>query len=244
MISNLFYHRGIERMVIRLFLNVKYHELAGELENVKELNFSEANIWLDTDNKKMILDTDNGRADIIFDDYGKLLDAVIRIGRALFFNDVLDSLNRARDQLTLYRRYPELEMEERMLIKLISEIEKAKEDLIEKNFTLKIKLGDVEVEDVESFINDHPETKKAIEDGIEMYRELCWKTYEDDDPDYCDRIFPMIYISIYAVPEDKRIIEVVNIDQVGEVYETVKVFDDPYSFLKAFEEYGASIVAR
>jgi len=237
-------YRGIERMVIRLFLNAKYHELAGELENARELNFNEANIWLDTDNRKLILDTDNGRVDISFDDYGKLLDAVIRIGRTLFFNDVLDSLNRARDQLTLFRRYPELDMDERMLPRLISEIEKAKEDLIEKNFTLKIKLGDIEVEDVESFINDHPETRKAIEDGIERYRELCWKSGEFDEPGYCDRVVPDIYERVYIIPEDKRIIIDLVVDQIGEVYGSMKGYDDSYSFLKDVEKYKHIIEAH
>jgi hypothetical protein len=129
-------------------------------------------------------------------------------------------------------------MAESELAKLISSIEKAKDDLLKNNFTLVLKLGYLKKEYIDSFISSYPETKKAISYGTERYRELCWETYEDNDPNYCDKVVPEIDIIVYTIPEDKRIIFTVYVDQIGEVYRVVKVYDNAYDFLKAYEEYG------
>jgi len=231
-------------MAFILFDKVKYNVLASELINTKELNFEVANVFVDVDNKQLILDTNNGRADINFDDHEKLLDSIIRIGEELYFQDMLHALDLARDDLTLKRRYSQLEMAENEITNLLSEIEKAKKNLFDSNFTLMIKIGELEDHYIDSFTDDHPEIKNVIENGIERYRELCWKTYESDFPNYCDYVIPVIYADVYAVPEDKRIMIIINVDQIGEVYRLVKGYDTSYNFLKALEEYEGIVVSR
>jgi len=227
-----------------LFYKARYHELAPQLADAKELNFEVANIFIDIDNKRLILDTNNGRADINFDDYDKLLDAIIRVGKELYIRDMLDSLDRARDDLMFNRRNSHLMMAENEIDKLLRAIEKAKKDLLDGNFTLVIELGDLGTQYIDSLVDSYPEIKNAIEDGIERYRELCWKTYESDVPNYCDHVVPVINATVYAVPEDKRVIIVISVDMVGEVYRVVKGYDDARDFLKAIEEYQGIVVSH
>jgi len=227
-------------MAFRLFVNVRKEELIPYLENVRELKYDKGDIWIDVDKKALIYDTVNGADVIDFADYDKLLNVIIGVGRELYIRDMLNSLDRARDYLTSYRRYPQLLMDEREIDNLVSAIERAKEHLFDGNFTLKIWVGDIEIKDLDSFIKEHLETERAIKDGIERYRELCWESEEDD----CDHVTPSIYESIYAIPEDKRIISIINVDQVGEVYRTVKGYEDSYSFLKALDEYEHIAVTR
>jgi hypothetical protein len=220
-------------MIFKLFEDVRYHEVIPCINSTKKLKFDKCNIQIDVDNHAMILDTDNGRVDIKYDNHDELLDAVTCIGRQLYFSDMLDALNKARDQLTALRRYPQLVMEEREIINLLSAIERAKGHLFDGNFTVMLKLGDFEIKNIDDFIKNHPGTKKAIEDGIERYEELCWEV-EDVDVD-CSN--PTVYETVYAIPESKRIMSIINVDQVGEVYRSVKGFDSAYDFLKSLEGY-------
>ena len=222
-------------MAFKLFDNVKYCEVVPYLEDTKGLDFKEANIWVDVDKKELVFDTDNRRYIVYFTDYDKLLSTITSISKELYFRDMLDSLNRARDQLTAFRRYPQLQMLENEITSLLSAIAKAVDHLFKDNFTLMLRLGDFEIKDIESYIKDHPEIRRAIEDGIERYRELCWES--DDDGDDCDNIVPAIYESVHAIPEERRIVTTINVDESGEVYQFVKGYDSSYEFLKALEGY-------
>jgi hypothetical protein len=224
--------------MFRLFINVKNEEIIPYLENTKKLSYEKGDIWVDVNKKALIFDTVNGADVIDFTDYDKLLNVITGIGRELYIRDMLNSLSRARDYLTSYRRYPQLLMDEREIDNLVTAIDRAKEHIFNENFTLKIWVGDVKVDDIDDFVENHPEVRKAVNDGIERYRELCWES----DIENCDRITPLIYVSIYAIPEDRRIVEIVNVDQVGEVHRTVKGYEDSYSFLKALDEYENIVV--
>ena len=229
-------------MVFKIFYDVSYHELAPELPDVKELNFEKADIWVDVDNDKLVFDTDNGRFDVKFNNYDELLDAIIRIGKTLFFNDISNALDQARDRLTCHRVHPQLEMAESEVTKLVSAIEKAKENLLRSNFTLILKLGYLEKQYIDRLADVQPEIKKALDNSIEKYRQLCWETYEDDDPDYCDHVVPIIDAIVYAIPQNKSITIDIQIDQIGEVYQLVKTYNSAYDFLKALEEYKFIVV--
>ena len=228
-----FQNRGVMKMTVKLFEGVKYHEVIPCINGTNGLKFDKCDIRIDVDNGAIMLDTDNGRVDIKYDNHDMLLDAVSCISMQLYSSDMLDALNKARDQLTTLRRYPWLEMEEREVANLLIAIEKAKDHLLNTNFTVMLKLGDFEIEDIDVFIKSRPEAKRAIEDGIERYKELCWEV-EDADVD-CDN--PIVYETVYAVPESKRIISIINVDPIGEVYRSVKGFDSAYDFLKSLEGY-------
>ena len=236
--------RGVGKTTFVLFSGVRHMELAEALEDVKKSDFEEANVLVDVDNKVIILDTDNGRVDINFSDYDQLLNAIIKIGKALFIYDMADTLTRARDYLRFYRAYPELGMAENEVNELVSSIDRAIEKMVKGNFTLTLKLGDLEKARFDVFVNDHPEIKRAIDDGIERYKEVCIKNHEDDDPSYCERVNPEVGATVYAVPEDKRIVIVVYVEEIGEVYRYVQGYENAYDFLKALEDYRAITVNR
>ena len=236
--------RGVVKTTFVLFSDVGYDELAEALHEVKKSNFEEANIIVEVDNKRIILDTDNGRVDINFSDYDQLLDAIIRIGKALFTYDMADTLTRARDHLRFYRLYPQLNMTENELNEIISAMDKAKEKLIRGEFKWTWELGDLEAGYFNALVEDNPEVNKAIDDGIKKYKEICLEAHGSDDPRYCDHVTPIISAVVYAVPEEKEIAIIVDVDKVGEVYRVVKRYGDAYGFLKALDEYRAITVTR
>ena len=224
--------------MFRLFTGARYNELAPELVQVKELNFESADVWVDISGKKVILDTDNGRVDVVFNDYNELLNAIIRVGRELVFRDVLDAMIRAINDFTYYMRHPYLKMSEDIVGNLLNNIEIEKKRLFKIDFKLMIKIGELPPEDIDWFINNNPEVKKAVEDATEKYREMCWESDEGD----CDKVVPVIDVIYYAILEEKTIMITVDVDQIGEVYKIVKAYDNAYDFLKALDEYSNKVV--
>ena len=229
-------------MVFKLFSNVKYYELAPEIVSIKEKNFFTADVWLDIENKKVILYTNNGELNVVFNDYDELLYAITRVSRAILFNDLIGSLNQARDDLVYYRSYGVLETSEDLIAPLIDEIEKTKEKILKGNFKTMIRLGSLAPEYSHKFINDSPEVKNAVEDAVEKYRELCWETYEDDDPDYCDKVRPTVGVVVYAMPEEKSIMVKVDVDEIGEVYRVTNKYENADDFFKALKGYEVAII--
>jgi len=242
--GDFFYHRGTKSMAFKLFLNVKKCEVIPYLESTERLEFQTADIWVDLEKKYLVLETINRRYLIDFPDYDKLLVTIIGIGKELYFRDMLESLNRAKDYLTTYRRYPQLLMAEKGVTNLVTMIERVKEDLFNDNYTLMLNLGSIKIEDVDNFIKIHPETKRAIEDGIERFKILCWESEEDDGVEDCNRIIPSVYVDVYTIPEDKRIMFVINVDQIREVYEHVRRYDNAYDYLKALEGYKDIVMSH
>ena len=236
--------RGVAKTTFVLFSDVGYDELVQALQDVKKSEFEEANIIVEVDNKMLILDTDNGRVDIKFNSHDELLDAIIRIGKVLFTYDMVDTLTRARYHLRFYRLYPQLDMMENELNEIISAMDKAKEKLIKGEFKWTWELGDLEAEYFNALVKDNPKVKEAIDDGIKKYKEICLEDHSSDDPRYCDNVTPMISAIVYAVPEEKEIVIIVDVDKVGEVYRVVKRYGDAYDFLKALDEYRAITVTR
>ena len=224
--------------MFKLFTGARYNELAPELVQVKELNFESADVWVDISGKKVILDTNNGRVDVVFNDYNELLNAIIRVGRELVFRDVLDAMIRATNDFTYYMRHPYLKMSEDIVSNLLNNIEIEKKRLFKIDYKLIIKIGELPSKDVEYFIDSNPEIKRAVEDAIKKYREMCWESDEDD----CDKVVPVIDVIYYAIPEEKTIMVIVNVDQIGEVYRLTEKYDSAYGFLKALDEYSNKVV--
>jgi len=229
-------------MVFKLFSNAKYYELAPEIVSVKEKNFDTADVWLDIQNKKVILHTNNGELNVVFNDYNELLYAIMRVSRAILFNDMIASLNQAINDLLCYRSRDVLETGEDMVTPLIDEIEKTKKRVLKGNFKTMIRLGRLAPEYSDKFINDNPEAKKAVEGAVEKYRELCWETYEDDDPDYCDKVVPTVGVIVYVIPEEKSIVLKVDVDEIGEVYRITERYDTADDFFKALKTYETMVI--
>jgi len=229
-------------MVFKLFSNVKYYELAPEIVSIKEKNFDTADVWLDIENKKVILHTNNGELNVVFNDYDELLYAITRVSRAILFNDLIGSLNQARDDLVYYRSYAVLETSEDLIAPLIDEIEKTKEKILKGNFKTMIRLGSLAPEYSHKFIDDNPEAKEAVEGAVEKYREMCWETYEDDDPDYCDKVRPTVGVVVYAIPEEKSIMLKVDVDVIGEVYRVTNKYENANDFFKALKGYETMVI--
>ena len=229
-------------MIFKLFSNVDFYELAPEVVSSKEKGFNAKEVWLDTDNKQIILHTDNGVYNVVFNNYDELLYAITRVGRAIVFNDMVKSLNQAIDDLLYYRSYDLLEMTEDLTTPLIEEIEKMKERILKGNFKIMIRVGSLTPEHFDKFIDSNPEAKKAVRDAIERYRELCWQTYEDDDPDYCDKVVPTVVAVVYAIPEEKTILIKLDVDEIGEVYRVTNRYENADDFFKALASYEYIII--
>jgi len=229
-------------MVFKLFSKVGYYELAPEIVSVKEKNFDTADVWIDVANKKVILHTNNGELNVDFDNYDKLLYAITRVSRGILFNDMVGSLNQARDDLLYYRSYDLLETDEDIITPLIDEIEKTKQKVLKGNFKVMIRLGRLAPEYIDKFINDNPEAKKAVDDAVEKYRVLCWESYEDDDPDYCDKVVPTVGVVVYAIPEEKSIMLKVDVDEIGDVYHITNKYDTADDFFKALKTYETMVI--
>jgi len=229
-------------MKFKLFSNVDFYELAPEVVSSKEKGFNAKEVWLDTDNKQIILHTDNGVYNVVFNNYDELLYAITRVGRAILFNDMIKSLNQAIDDLLYYRSYDLLEMTEDLTRPLIEEIEKTKERILKGNFKIMIRVGSLTPEHFDKFINSSPEAKKAVKDAVEKYREMCWETYEDDDPDYCDKVVPTVVAVVYAIPEEKSIMIKLDVDEIGEVYRVTNRYENADDFFKALEGYEYIII--
>jgi len=229
-------------MALKIASDVKYYKLASELEQAKELNFDKADVWLDFSNKSLDLHTNNGYVAIIFSDYDELLNAIIKLGRELAFRDVIDALNRVTDDLTFYKEHPQLEIGKDIIKHLLSEVEKARNELAEGEHKLMIKMGQLEPKEIDRFIESNTEVKKAVEDATEKYRKLCWKGETDDDIDDCDEVLPAVDVIYYAIPEEKSVMVVVKVDKIGEVYKYVEKYSSAYDFLKAVDEYSSKVV--
>jgi len=229
-------------MIFKLFSNVDFYELAPEVVSSKEKGFNAKEVWLDTDNKQIILHTDNGVYNVVFNNYDELLYAITRVGRAILFNDMIKSLNQSIDDLLYYRSYDLLEMTEDLTTPLIEEIEKTKERILKGNFKIMIRIGSLTPEYFDKFIDSNPEAKKAVRDAIERYRELCWQTYEDDDPDYCDKVVPTVVAVVYAIPEEKTILIKLDVDEIGEVYRVTNRYENADDFFKALASYEYIII--
>jgi len=229
-------------MALKIASNVKYNQLALILPQVKELNFDEADVLLNFNNRTLDLHTNNGFIAVSFNDYDELLDAVIVLGRELAFRDILRGLNRVIDDLTFYMEHPHLEITEDLISNLLNEVEKAKDRLFKNNYKLMIRIGELPSKDIEYFIDNNPEVKKAVKEAIKKYRELCWESYEDDDPNYCDKVVPVIDVIYYAVPEEKNIMIIIKVDQIGEVYRITEKYENAYDFLKAVDDYSNKVI--
>jgi KaiC/GvpD/RAD55 family RecA-like ATPase len=133
-------------------------------------------------------------------------------------------------------------MSEDLIAPLIDEIEKTKEKILKGNFKIMIRLGLLAPEYIHKFINDNPEAKKAVDDAVEKYREMCWERYEDDDPDYCDKVRPMVDVVVYAIPEEKSIMVKVVVDEIGEVYRVTNKYENADDFFKALKGYDGVVI--
>jgi len=104
---------------------------------------------------------------------------------------------------------------------------------------LVIKLGRLYEEYVKARLNESLSIKYAIDKAKEHAKELCYKS---DDPDvryWCDSYEPLAYAIVYTVPEEKRIIIVYEVEDIGEVYRQVMVYNTAEEYLKTLENvYG------
>jgi len=229
-------------MALKIASNVGYPQLASALAQAKELNFDEADVWLDFANKSLDLHTNNGFTSIKFSDYDELLNAIVKLGRELAFHDVIDLLNHITDDLMFYKEHPQLEMDNDVIKRLLGEVEKVREELSKSSFKLMIKMGELPPKEIDNFINGNTEVKKAVEEATEKYRRLCWEGKTDDDIDECDEALPVVDISYYAIPEEKSIMIKVDVDKIGEVYKHIEKYDTAYDFLKAVDEYSNKVI--
>jgi len=176
-----------------------------------------------------------GIEDRTFSNYDKLLFRIIMIGKKLYADTMVEKLDRAEYEISHNQTYLPLMTEGNEVEHLIANIRRVREDYVNFNFRLVIKLGRLYDEYVETKLNENPTIKYTIDDAKKHAKELCYKSDDREVRYWCDSYEPFVYANVYAVPEDKRIIVIYDVEDVGEVYKEVIGYSTAEEFLKALE---------
>jgi len=188
--------------------------------------------------KGLHLDSELGAEDITFNSYDELLNAVIWLGKKIYAGDMLEKLANAEFELTVNDRIPLLMSGENQVDQLIAHIRRLRDEYANYNFTLVIKLGQLDEAYVNAMLNDNPAIKYTIDKAKEHAKELCYKSDDDVVKYWCDSYDPLVHAEVYAIPEEKRVSITFSVEDVGEVYRHVRGYSTAEEFIKALEEYS------
>jgi len=230
-------YRGVGKVVFKLFSNVKYNQIPEKIEKIKEQRFNVTDVWVDVNGKMLVFRTDKGVFNVNFDDYNKMLDSIITIGKSIFSGGIIDALDDAKYQLMSYVDDSDSAIAGNEVSDLVSAINRMKDNISKGNFELKIYLGLVVIKNLGSFPDKYPEIKDAVEKSLHEYKKICGKEgyyncYSDDQK---------AYVIFYAIPEERRIIARVDIEWAENLGKVVKDYHSSEEFLKALDEYMSVI---
>jgi len=216
-------------MDFKLFSDVKYNEIPKELKKIDDIKFNIADVYIDVDNRKLVLHTDDGIIDISFSNHDEMLDAIIKIGKASLSDYVKDVLDERKLRVTYSNLYISEDDVNNTLNDVRSIIKKLRERILNGNFRLKIYLGYIMINNIDNLADKYSELANSIDSVVEKYEETHCEFEECDDS--------RIYAYFYAIPEERCI--VVNVDlRTGEnVGKLEKKYDSSNEFLKALDEY-------
>jgi hypothetical protein len=119
----------------------------------------------------------------------------------------------------------------------MSAIERTKNNISRGNFKLMMELGFISIEDIGDLSDKYPEIKRAVEESLDKYDEICG----EEDPDHCYRDNHVAYVTFYAVPEEKKIVATVDVEWVNDLSKVVKDYNNSSDFLKAIGEFMSII---
>jgi len=207
--------------------------------NVEKEGAGKYDVYVCTENKTLRINSELGYEDKTFNTYDELLLAVVLLGKVIYADTMVEKLDKAEYEISHNQTYLPLMTEGNEIEQLITQIRRIREGYANYNFRLVIKLGRLYEEYVKARLNESLSIKYAIDKAKEHAKELCYKS---DDPDvryWCDSYEPLAYAIVYTVPEEKRIIIVYEVEDIGEVYRQVMVYNTAEEYLKTLENvYG------
>jgi len=174
-----------------------------------------------------------------FYDYQELLSTIIMLGKKIYADTMVEKLDNVEYELRHNYTFLPLMTEGNEIEKLIANIRHIRENYVNYNFTLTIKLGHLDNEYMVKMLDGNPTIKYTIDDAKKHAKELCYKSDDREVRYWCDSYEPLVYAIVYTVPEEKRIIIVYEVEDVGEVYKQVMGYNTAEEYLKALENvYG------
>ena len=228
-------------MCFLLYADVEEYILKFAGVNIEKEGAEKYDIFVCPEIKVLQISSKLGIEDITFNNYDELLLTIVTIGKKLYADTMVEKLNSADYEIWHSEIYLPLMTDGKEVDELIAHIRRVREDYVNFNFRLVIKLGRLDDEYVEAKLNENPTIKYTIDDAKKHAKELC---YESDDREvryWCDSYEPMVLAITYAVPEDKRIVNVYEVEDVGEVYKEVIGYNTAEEFLKALENFYGTV---
>jgi len=226
-------------MCFLLYADVEEDILKFSGINVEKEGAGKYDVYVCTENKTLRINSKLGYEDKTFNTYDELLLAVVLLGKVIYADTMVEKLDKAEYEISHNQTYLPLMTEGNEIEQLITQIRRIREGYANYNFRLVIKLGRLYEEYVKARLNESLSIKYAIDKAKEHAKELCYKS---DDPDvryWCDSYEPLAYAIVYTVPEEKRIIIVYEVEDIGEVYRQVMVYNTAEEYLKTLENvYG------
>ena len=214
-------------MCFLFFRNVHEYNLSFAGIFVSKSGAKSYDIYICNETKSLYIDSELGNESITFNSYDELLTNIIWLGKEIYVDDMLKKLDRFENEILHNERIPILMTAGNEINQLITYIRRIRDDYVNHNFILLINLGRLDKLYVDSILNENPSIKHTVDKAKERIMEL-YDGYE-----------PSVYADVYAIPEDKRIIIIFNVEGVGEVYRHVRGYDTAEEFLNALEDYDA-----
>jgi len=224
-------------MCFLLFADVEEYVLRFAGIDIEKEGAEKYDIFLCPETKVLQISSKLGIEDKTYNSYEELLFAIITIGKKLYASTMIEKLDNAEYEITHKQFFLPLMTEGNEIEQLITQIRRVREDYANFNFRLVIKLGRLYDEYVQARLNESPTIKYTVDKAKERAKELC---YTSDDPDvryWCDSYEPSVYAIAYAVPEDKRIIVLFNVDDIEEVHKHIIGYNTAEEFFKALENF-------
>ena len=225
-------------MCFLLFKGVEEDDLGFAGITINNKGAKSYDVFVCVENRMLVFDSELGREDVKFNTYDDLLDAIVKLGKRIYAIDMVEKLSNAELELMRNERYPVLMTDGKEIAQLITSIRRIRDDYAGYNFTLVIKLGYLDDAYLNAILNDQVSIKYAIDRAKEHAKEICYKSDDDDVRYWCDGYDPLVHAEVYAIPEEKRIVITFYVEDVGEVYRSVKGYGTAEEFLKALEDFS------
>jgi len=226
-------------MCFLLYADVEEYILKFVGVDIEKEGAEKYDIYVCPEIKMLRIDSKLGVEDITFNNYDELLLTIVTIGKKLYADTMVEKLDNAEYELRHNYTFLPLMTEGNEIDELITHIRRVREDYANFNFRLVIKLGTLYDEYVNARLNESPTIKYTIDKAKDHAKELCYKSDDREVRYWCDSYEPLVYAIVYTVPEEKRIIIIYEVEDVGEVYKQVMGYNTAEEYLKALENvYG------
>jgi hypothetical protein len=225
-------------MCFVLFTGIEEYDIESAGITLNKKGAKKYNVFVCPETQTLHFDSELGAEDVKYNSHDELLNVVTFLGKRIYAGDMLEKLSNAEFEILRNERFPVLTTYGNEINQLIAHIRRIRDGYANYNFVLVIKLGQLDDSYVHAILNDRPSITYVINKAKEHAKELCYKSDDRDVKYWCDSYDPLVHADVYAVPEEKRIIIIFNVEDVGEVYRHTMGYNTAEEFLKALEDYS------